>query len=144
MEKVLRRRELRFVTENRLGILSEVTELLAGKRVNIENICAYGVDDKAFFHVIADDNDAATSALRDRGYSPEEAEVVVVWLWDRPGSLALVAGKLREKGVNLQYLYGTTSAIEKRMAAVFSSDNNHQALEDLGCLIADQFQDENA
>ncbi len=144
MEKVLWRTELRVVVEDRLGILSEITELIAGKRINIENICSYSVGDKAFFHLITDDNAAAAAALAERGFRAEELDVIVVWLWDRPGSLAVVARTLREKGVNLHYLYGTTSALEKRMAAVFSSDDNSLALESLGHLIADQFQDANA
>lgn len=137
MEKVLKKEELRINTENRLGRLAEITELVAENDVNIENICAYAFDHKLFICMITDDNEKAGQALEGKGYQVEKTEVLVISLWDRPGSLALVAKKLRENGISLHYNYGTTSKSEKRMNAVFSSNDNDKAMEVLGFMIVE-------
>jgi hypothetical protein len=59
----------------------------------------------------------------------EEKEVILLRLWNRPGSLASVATKLRHHGVNLEHLYGTNSRGGERMTVIFSSDDNAKAAE---------------
>ena len=129
MEKVTKERELKVITENRIGILAEITGLIAEKGVNIEKFYACVADEKAIFYLITNNNEKAKNALEGKGYQIEEKEVIVLLLWNRPGALSEVATRFREKGINLQFVYGTSSPDGVSTTVVFSSDDDSKALE---------------
>jgi hypothetical protein len=135
MEKVTTKKELRVTAENRLGILAEVTGLVAAQGVNIENVCAYVSEKKAILHLITNDNEKAIRALGGRGYHIEEDEVIVLLLWNRPGALSEVAAMFKNKGLDLQYVYGTTSPEGAAMTVVFYPDDDHKAMESFETMI---------
>jgi hypothetical protein len=56
--------------------------------------------------------------LTREGFHPVEADVVVVDLPDTPGKLAVVAGELAARGVNIDYAYGSEAPAEQRMRIV--------------------------
>jgi hypothetical protein len=129
MEKVTKEKQLKVTTDNKLGMLAEVTRLVADNGVNIENFCVYASGEKAVFYLLTSDNEKAKNALQGKGYQIEETEVILLRLWNRPGSLASVTSKLRPHGINLEYVYGTSSLDGERMTVVFSSDDNERASE---------------
>jgi hypothetical protein len=129
VEKVMPEREIRIITENRVGMLAEVTSVIAKAGVNIENICAYATGATAMFCLLTNDNERARKALTEKGYQVQEMAVIVLRLWNRPGTLSEVAAKFREHGVNLQYVYGTSSREGERTTLVFAAEDNDKALE---------------
>ncbi|MDP2939038.1 MAG: ACT domain-containing protein [Candidatus Omnitrophota bacterium] len=100
--------QLVITTEDKPGMLSDVTEVIAGLKVNIEAICAYGMEGKAIFYIITRDNTNAKKALLSKGWQVKEDEVVVVDLENKPGALNKIAAKLKASGINLLYCYGST------------------------------------
>jgi hypothetical protein len=129
MEKVTKEKQLTVVTPNEAGTLAEVTGVVADNRVNIENVCAYTAGDVAAFHLLTSDNDKARNALEKKGYKVVETEVIVMHLWNRPGSLSAVATKFRQHAIDLQYVYGTSSLAGEKMTMVFSAKDNDKAAE---------------
>ena len=128
MEKVKISKEIRFVTENKVGQLADVTSRLSRAGINIEDICAYAVGEKAYFSLLVDNDEKARTVLKEN-YPVEESEVIVMALENRPGALSEVAEKLKQEKIDLDYIFGTTSPTGERTIVVFSSSDNEKALE---------------
>ena len=108
MAKASLANQLTVETENKVGVLAELTGVIADAGVNITAICAYGMENKAVFMLISSDNNKAKSVLVGKGYKVVEDEVVAVMLEDKIGQGKVIADKIKAAGINLDYLYGTT------------------------------------
>jgi len=140
MEKVTKEKQLTVVMQNTMGTLAEVTGVVADKGVNIENVCAYTVGDVAVVHLLTNDNEKAKTALEKEGYRVAETEVILVHVWNRPGSLSAVATKFRQHAINIQYVYGTSSLAGEKMTIVFSSGDNDKAAEVFDSMVIEEAQ----
>jgi hypothetical protein len=129
VEKVVKKNELRIETGNRAGVMAEIAALMAENGVNIDAFCAYNSGDDSIVNLVTNDNEKARKLLDGRGYKMEEREVVTLVLWNRPGALSVVAGKIRDSGINLQSVYGTSSPDGVRTTVVFLSEDNSKASE---------------
>jgi hypothetical protein len=129
MEKVMKKIQLKIVTKNTSGLLAEITGLVADKGVNIEDLCAYSNGETATIYILTNNNSSARETLEKEGFSVEETEVIILRLWNRPGSLSSVATKFRQHDINLNYVYGTSSLGGERMTFVFSAEDNERAAE---------------
>jgi hypothetical protein len=129
MEKVVKKIELKVTADDRVGVISDVTHFLAERGINVENFCAYTAGGKAFTYLLTDDNEKAKRILAEQGFLVEEREVIVLSLWNRPGSLSHVAALFKRKGINLQSVYGTSSSGGEKMTMIFLSEDNEKALE---------------
>ncbi|MEA3328115.1 MAG: ACT domain-containing protein [Candidatus Omnitrophota bacterium] len=125
-------KQLTVVTEDKAGMLSEVVNLIAAQNVNINAIDAYGMQGKARFHIITEDNQKASSALQAKGWEVKEEEVVAIDLENKPGVLAGIAAKLRESDVNLLYCYGSAGGRGIFARFVMKAEDNDKAVEVLG------------
>jgi hypothetical protein len=90
---------------HRPGELGRVANGLARKGVNIKSLAAMTLGNQALLRVIADDVDAARSALRETNIQFEESELVTTLLENQAGELATVADKLSNAGLNLHAVY---------------------------------------
>ncbi len=140
MERVWKEKQLTVVLENEVGKLAEVAGVVADKGANIENICAYAAGDVALVHLLTDDIAKTRAALEQEGYSVVETEVIVVQVWNRPGSLSAVATKFRQHAINLQYVYGTSSQDGEKMTMVFSAEDNDKASEVFDSIVIEEAQ----
>jgi len=138
MEKVTKRKQLTVVIQNTVGTLADVADVAADKGVNIENVCAYTAGDMAIFHLLTNDNEKARKALEKAGYQVVETDSIVVQMWNRPGSLSVVAKKFQQHAINLQYVYGTSSLGGEKMTMVFSSEDNDKAQEVFDSLVIEE------
>ena len=127
--KAVKATELFIDTDNKVGVLMNIANLVSSANINIRAISAWAFDTKAFFRLITSNTQATRDILRENKYSFEEKEVVVVELPDRIGELTNLSTKLKEAGVDLIYTYGTTSKPEGEAIIVLSSNNNDKALE---------------
>ncbi|MBL7091866.1 MAG: hypothetical protein ISS24_00480 [Candidatus Omnitrophica bacterium] len=131
MAKVKPGKELLAVTENKVGMLAEVCSTVSGAGVNIQAINAYALDDKANFRLVTDNDQKAQGALEAKGYKVSKQDVVTVELPNRVGVLKETADKLKARGIDLEYIYGTTCSEGCDCLLVFASNNNAQAIEAL-------------
>jgi len=109
MTQMQKKKELQIMTEDKAGMLAEVTALISGAGVNIEAMCAYGMQGKATFLLITSDNVKVKQAAVQKGWEVEESDVVVTTVADKAGTAGDVAKKLKAKNVNLLYTYVTCS-----------------------------------
>ncbi|MFH1260174.1 MAG: ACT domain-containing protein [Elusimicrobiota bacterium] len=109
MNKPRKVMQLVVTTDDKPGMLADVTEALAAEKINIEAISAYGDEGEAIFYLIVHDNARALKALKANGWVVAEEEIIVVDVENKAGALHEVASKLKGAEVNLRYCYGTTS-----------------------------------
>ncbi len=127
MTKCSKAKELIITTEDKPGMLAEVSSAIAAQEVNISAICAYGMEGKARFMMVTSDNQKAKAQAVSKGWKVEDSDVVVIDLVDKLGAAKEIADKLKAKSVNLKYCYGTTcacSASDCTCRLVLKSDNN--------------------
>ena len=109
MVQATKKKELQIMTEDKVGMLAEVTSLVSSAGVNIEAMCAYGMQGKATFLLITSDNNKVKQAIAKKGWGVEEHDVVVTTLADKTGTASEVANTLKAKNINLLYSYVTCS-----------------------------------
>lgn len=130
MAKAIKTKLLSFSTKDKPGLLAEVTGALAGAKVNITAICAYSWDHTAYVDMTVDDPAKAKKSLIQQGFEIEAEDVIAVEMPNKPGELDKVARVLADAGINISYMYGTTSA-GRTSTAIFSTSDNRAALKKL-------------
>lgn len=108
MAKASKIKEIIATTPNKVGMLAEVTNVVAGAGVNILALCAFAMEDKAKFMMLTSDNGKAASALKAKKIAVEEADVVSVTLSNKVGAAKELAEKLAKAEVDISYCYGST------------------------------------
>lgn len=121
--------QLTVATEDKPGMLVEVSSTVKSAGVNINAICAYGMEGKAVFYLITNDNAKARNALVQKGWQIKEDEVVVVGLGNKVGALSEISEKL--KGINLLYCYGSACGCDCACNFILKAEDNDKALEAL-------------
>jgi hypothetical protein len=136
METISSGMQIRLVTEDRIGAIADLADSISGSGFNIEGISVSTSGGKAFFCLVTDSNSKVRRLLEEKGYGPEEEEVLILSLENRPGALLKVAQKLRDEGIDVKSLYGTTSGEGNRTTLVLSSDKNEKAIEVLKFILS--------
>ena len=93
------------MAKNEVGVIADISRVLADNGINIETISTEAIDDKGTITLTADDYDGALRALTDAGFKTVTDDSLLVSLKDEPGALAKVAEKLKQGGVNIQSLH---------------------------------------
>lgn len=119
---------LMITVENKVGTLSQVSEVIASAGINLVAICGYTVDHKGFVMFVSDDNRRAGKLLRDKGYNVREEEAVLATILNRPGALQSLAQKIADAGIDLDLIYGSVDPKGKTSAIVLVSENNQAVL----------------
>lgn len=109
MGRVFKTVELQVEAPDKPGTLAKITTPIAEAKINLNACCAYRYESekKAFFHLLTDNNDKATEALKKAGYKVKVTDVVIVETKNEAGSLNKAAHQLSEAGVDLDYCYAT-------------------------------------
>jgi len=97
--------QLSVFIENKSGRVSEVTDTLGKAGVNIRGFSVSDTVDYGILRLIVDAPAAASTALRDAGFTVREDEVICIDLPDVPGGLAGVLKIVASAGVNIEYVY---------------------------------------
>jgi hypothetical protein len=114
---------------NDIGILAQLTKIVADKGVNIRAAAAWVEDEnKGVVRLVTDDNLRAVDALRAHNYAPEEIASVEVLMHHSPGMLSSVCEKIGSGGLNVHYLYASAQVSDEECLAVLSTDDNDRAL----------------
>jgi hypothetical protein len=98
-------RDFAIQLSHKPGEVSRVAHALSLKGVNLKSVAAMAFGGQGLLRLIADDVEAARTALRENNIRFEETEVVTVLLENRAGELEDVTGKLADAGVNVHAFY---------------------------------------
>lgn len=126
--------ELWIKTNDEMGALAKCTVTLRENNVNIDAICAYGMEGNATFMMITSDNAKAKGLLTGGGYTVEENNVVWWQVGNTSGTLNKATAALAEKGVNIRYLYGGGGTGNANAWVVFNTNNNDETINTLNSL----------
>ena len=122
-------KEIVVTEKNKIGILANISKILADHGINIEGVAGYAAGGEAQIMLVAEDNLRAADAIKKAGYkSVKENEVVVVDLINKPGALKNITAKLVSGGIDIKYAYGTVCSGECPAKLVLSTSNNEKAV----------------
>ena len=127
MAKARKVKEISFTIPNKVGLLSDVTTAIAGAKVNIAALCAYAMENSAYFMLTTDSNAKAKKAIGSLGVGIEEKDVVEVEMPNKPGELQKVARRITDAGIDIQYMYGTAK-VGKMATCVFKTADDKKAI----------------
>ena len=103
-------KDLTVLLEDTPGSLAKLGEVLGKAMVNIEGICGMTVGGKGHIHVLVEDAKTARRAMEASGLDvPEETDVMILEVEDRPGNLGNIARRLANERINVQLAYLATS-----------------------------------
>ena len=108
--------------ENRTGELARITEAIAEKGIDITGFAGATAGDRGAVVLITNDEDATRKVLAGARVKVREAEIVPAAIDARPGSLAEVARRLADAGVNIQAAMPIGMAGEK-VTVAFATDD---------------------
>lgn len=94
-----------IIVRDRVGLIADIARALADANVNIESLDTEKTGEQGIMTLTTDDTDRALHALREAGYRAATDDALIFRLPDQPGSLARVAERFKEAGVNIQSLH---------------------------------------
>jgi len=124
MAKAKKVKQLSLTMPNKVGLLSEIGTALAGAKVNITAICAYGMENKAYFMLVTESNAKAKKALSPLKVKIEEEDVITVEMPNKVGELQKVAEKIADAGIDIYYMYGTVGTGKSSLCVFKTADDN--------------------
>lgn len=110
-------KQLRVSMKNRPGALAELCTELAKRAVNISAIQA-NESAPDTIRLVATPIDVARKVCESMKLEVREEMAIAAHLADRPGSLGRLTRKLAEKGINIEYVYGSIGKSAERALVV--------------------------
>ena len=122
--KMERITEIFVILENRPSTLGELCSHLAEEGINIEAIGVFHDTAKIYVNNVS----KAQKLLNKLNYTTELRDVIKVDLENRPGALAELTTKLGNKGINIEYCYGTLSKKGDRVSVILDVSDIDRAI----------------
>jgi len=91
-----------IVSDDKVGLLADISYILAKANINIESLNVDVVGGKAVIMLSVKDDVKARSALEASNYKVNADNTIVIKLDDRPGELSKVTRMLADEGVNIE------------------------------------------
>ncbi len=96
---------LKIIEKDRLGLLMDISYILGKEKINIENISATSVKDKAIILLQVRDEKRVAQILKKNGFNVIEDDSLILRLEDRPGELAKISKMLADNSISVDNLY---------------------------------------
>ena len=119
------------MSQDEVGVIANISQVLAAEGINLESINAQVVGEEAAIILTADRYDRALYVLNQAGFKAISDDALVLRLPDEPGALAEVAGDLKEAGVNIESMHILNRQGGYAMIAL-KTDNRSQAVAAIG------------
>ena len=119
------------MSQDEVGVIANISQVLAAEGINLESINAQVVGEEAAIILTADRYDRALYVLNQAGFKAISDDALVLRLPDEPGALAKVAGDLKEAGVNIESMHILNRQGGYAMIAL-KTDNRSQAVAAIG------------
>jgi hypothetical protein len=96
-------KQLSIITENRLGVVTKISEALAAKNINIESLNAELAGDHVIVVLNVDQYDKALQVIHQLNNMQIVTEdAILVKLTNEPGALAKIARRFTNAGIGLR------------------------------------------
>jgi len=127
MAKASKAKQINLTLPNEVGTLAKVGSVIAGAKVNINAICAWGDKENAYFYMVVDRHIKAKNALTKAKFKVTDEDVILVEMPNRPGEMQKVAEKMAGAGIDISYNYGSAGS-GRTSFCVFKTDNDKKAI----------------
>ncbi len=126
-------KEIVVSVTNKVGVLAEISKMLADGGINIEGVAGYAASDNtARLMLVTSDTTRSVDALKKKGYTTvKENDVIMLDLENKPGALKGVTAKLAAAKIDIRYIYATTCTGGCASRLILATNNNAQALANL-------------
>jgi len=121
--------QLAVFLDNRPGTLARTCQALAREGINILALSISDTVDHAVIRMVVSDVKKTVHVLEALHASVQEREVVFMDVPNKPGSLAKVAQKLAEAGINIEYAYCTSSASQEIGNLILRTNNIEETVD---------------
>lgn len=121
-------KQLAIFLENRPGMLARVCDALSEAKINIYAISTSDTVDHSVIRMVVSDARKALAVFEEHGTLVVEDDVLMIEGDNKSGALGVIAGKLAEAGVNIEYCYCATSPNAKKGLMIMRCSNAQKAL----------------
>ena len=122
--------------ENKLGALEEVVEIIGNNDIDIYALSLADTTDFGILRLIVSDPDKTKVVLKERGLIVKRTEVIAVTVEDKPGGLMNTLQKIKDNGINIEYVYAFIGKNEKGANVVMKVDKPDEAVKILSVIDA--------
>ncbi len=95
-------KQLAIVTEDKPGIVADISTVLANQNINIESIDAEATKSHGVIILSVDKYDEALRALNEASFKVYTEDTIVVEIPDEPGALAKIARRFKDADLNMR------------------------------------------
>ena len=120
-------RQCNATVPNSIGKLAEVTDKIKDAGVNILAMCAWGEGDVAHLMLVADNPQKACECISPAVDECGWDDVVLIHAANKPGSLNEIAHKLADAGIDIAFVYASTTDAPEATVILSTSDNARAA-----------------
>jgi len=121
-------KQLALFLENQPGMLARVCNALSAAKINIYAISSSDTVDHIVLRMVVSDTAKALRVFEEHGTLVVETEVLMLEGSNKPGSLAIIAQKLADANLNIDYAYCATSPNAQKGLLVLRVANPKKAL----------------
>ena len=113
------------MTENQVGVIADISKLLAEADINIETLDAESTgDDDGVVILTTNDPDHALYALTNAGFRAVSDEALILKLKDEPGALAKIAEKFKQSNLSIRSMHILNRQAGYSMVALTTDDKD--------------------
>jgi hypothetical protein len=121
--------EIVITTDNKVGLLADISKIMAESGINIEAVVGYEYEKKARLMLVTSANLLMIDGLRKKGYdSVKETEVVEVDIENKPGAIKVVTTELANNGIDIHYIYLTSCTLGCSSKMVLETSDNEKTI----------------
>ena len=121
-------RQITIVTQDRPGLVADISEALMAAGVNIESLVAEQVGALATVIMTVDNYDSALRAIARMPLNAVTEDAILVKIDDRPGALAGIARRFKDANINLRSIRIVCRDAGQAIVAI-STNRTAEALE---------------
>lgn len=97
-------RDVTIITEDKVGLLADISYILGKAHINIESISVTAVGGKAVITILVKSPEKAEDVLKKNGFKVSSGNIIFVKLEDKPGALSEIAKTLADNKINVENL----------------------------------------
>jgi hypothetical protein len=95
-------KNLAIVADDKVGLLADISYILAKSKINIESLSVDVIGGKAIISMIVSDVVKGKDVVQGAGYKVEDPNTTIVKFAEKPGELERITGMLSKEGLNVQ------------------------------------------
>lgn len=121
--------EIIVSTQNKIGLLADISVIAANNGINISAMLGYEEGRSAKVLFITDANLRIINELRKKRYKlVKEKEVVVVDISNKPGALKVVATELKNNKIDIEHVYVTSCSCGGASRMILQTGDNEKTM----------------